>query len=264
MKERAILFSAPMVRAILEDRKTVTRRLVRNPRDRNGSGLAVSRMRSFPHVGQLHDGSWMFADVPKSEWSQALPESHLKGGGLRSPYGGPGDRLWVRETWGSADHYYQDHENDDPSVVAYAADRSAIQFHAKAPRPIPSWDIAQWNWDKMRWRPSIHMPRWASRITLDVIDVRVERLQDITEDDAKAEGTPRVEGDPDEYPCLSCDLGVGPKLPKGSIGCADCSNSGVSCARAHFAALWDSISAEGAKWQSNPWVWRVDFKRVGQ
>ncbi len=249
LRERGILFSAPMVRAILEGRKTVTRRLVK-PQPPVGTERFATVALCPPTPTKAVD--WLPVVDGATDYS-AAPLRQLAT---------RGDRLWVRETWGSADHYYQDHENDDPSVVAYAADRSAVQFHAKTPRPIPAWDIAQWNWDKMRWRPSIHMPRWASRITLDVVDVRVERLQDITNEDARAEGTPRVEGDPDEYPCLSCEFGVGPKLPKGSVGCVDCSNSGVSGPRAHFAALWDSINGKRAAWASDPWVWRVEFKRV--
>lgn len=147
------------------------------------------------------------------------------------PLGQIGDRLWVRETWGSADHYYQDHENDAPSVVAYAADQSAIQFHAKTPRPIPSWDIAQWNWDQMKWKPSIFMPRWASRITLEVVDVRVERLRDITNDDARLEG-----------------VSAPPKQQATHVD--------------QFAELWDSINGKRAPWASNPYVWRVEFRKV--
>lgn len=230
MTERPINLKAHEVIAILDGRKTQLRRLVEGTVELHPSTEYVSK-------------GW--------------------------PLGQIGDRLWARETWGSADHYYQDHENDDPSVVAYAADRSAIQFNAKTPRPTPSWDIAQWNWDKMRWRPNINMPRWASRITLEITGLRVEQLWCISNSDVEAEGVPRVEGDPDGYPCLSCNGGSGID----SEGCVACFNTGVS-PQAHFARLWDGDhngrknlpphlrGGRVGQWASNPWVWRVSFKRV--
>lgn len=219
--ERPILFSAPMVRAILESRKTVTRRLVK-PQPPAGTERFATVALCPPTPTKAVD--WL----PVVDGATDYGAAPLRQIATR------GDRLWVRETWGSADHYYQDHENDDPSVVAYAADRSAIQFHAKTPRPTPSWDIAQWNWDKMRWRPSNQMPRWASRITLEVVDVRVERLQDITNEDAMAEG-----------------------LTKAYLQAWNLN------AQEGFQELWQTqCEGKRAPWASNPWVWVVSFKRV--
>jgi hypothetical protein len=155
-----------------------------------------------------------------------------------------GQRLWLRETWGDADRYYQSHENDEPSVIAYAADRSAIQYNAQPPRPIPSWDIAQWNWSRMKWRPSIHMPRWASRITLRVTGVRVERLQDLTDEDARAEGVAPVIWQRRVYPSSLA------------------ATVDTTSYRDGFEALWERINGRRAPWVSNPYVWVVSFKRI--
>lgn len=216
--ERPILFSAPMVRTILDGRKTVTRRLVK-PQPPVGTERFATVALCPPTPTKAAD--WLPVVDGATDYSAApLRQIATRG-----------DRLWVRETWGSADRYYQDHENDDPSVVAYAADRSAVQFHAKTPRPIPSWDVAQWNWDQMRWRPSSQMPRWASRITLEVVGVRVERLQDITNDDARLEG-----------------VSAPPKQQATHVD--------------QFAELWNSTNGKRASWASNPWVWVVEFKKV--
>lgn len=213
MKERPILFSAPMVRAVLDGRKMQTRRLVKG------------------HVDCLDATGWPI-DC----------HAHSLGVPLRSPFGRPGDRLWVRETWASADCMYQGHENDPPSTIAYRADKSAIAFGTK---PVPSWDLASWNWDSLKWKPSTRMKRGDSRIDLRVTGVRVERLQDITEEDAKAEGVGAVVDD------MVARAGLAPSahepLPGGH--------------RFAFESLWDGINGPGS-WVSNPWVWVVSFKRA--
>lgn len=206
-KERPILFSGAMIRAILDGSKTQTRRVI-TPQPHAG-------VRRSPFVG--------------SGWE----DGH--GYELRCPW--LVDRLWVREKWGSADGYYQGHENDAASVVAYAADKQAIQWDAHTPRTIPAWDIAQWNWDVMKWRPSIHMPRWASRISLEIESIRVERLQDITEEDAKAEGI-------ETWARAYCS-----RLPEDEL-----------TARAYFELLWNSINRETHPWESNPFVWMIAFR----
>lgn len=219
MKERGILFSAPMVHALLDGRKSVTRRIVKPQPPAGVLGFAVSTCT----LTNLSDYS------------------------VRCPYGVPGDRLWVRETWGAADQMYQDHDSDPPRVVAYRATKTAIQFDADPPRPIPTYDRDQWNWDALTWRPSIFMPRWASRITLEVTEVRAERLHEITEADAKAEGVPR-----DTEPC-----------DHARRSCAEikCLGPTFKCS---FANLWEEINGDRAPWRSNPWVWVVAFKRVEQ
>lgn len=201
MKERPILFSAPMVRALLSGAKTQTRRLVKpQPMD------------------------------------SGAPD-HWRDTTARCPYGAPGDRLWVRETWAPFDG--DTNRNAAPAGVPamYRADRSFMV-------------------EPGRWRPSIHMPRWASRIDLEVTAVRVERLQAITEEDAKAEGAD--------------SLTASQALWKGSAsqdGCARAGypdapcNTGDWTPRDCFRLLWGAINGPGS-WDTNPWVWVVEFKRV--
>ena len=175
MKERPILFSGPMVRAILDGRKTQTRRPV--------------KPQPFVATTSMFDIS-------------------------KCPLGQPGDRLWVRETW---------RKDALGTVVEYRATTSALmEFIAP-------------------WRPSIHMPRWASRITLEITRVWVERVQDITEDEAKAEGI--VDGG-----CMTC----------GKPETCGCQNPRPD-RRDSFANLWQSIYGT---WDANPWVWAVEFRRV--
>lgn len=192
MTDRPILFSGPMVRAILEGRKTQTRRLVTYPRGK-----------LFPS----HVDRWINLLMGK-HWSH--PRGWLR------PYATTGDRLWVRETWGAI-------RPEGVPTVHPVAGVDRLEYRADG---HPD--------DGRVWRPSIHMPRWASRLTLEVVSVRVERLQEISEPDAVAEGIDAAT--------------FGPVW---------------ECARDAFAHLWDSINGERASWESNPWVWRVEFRRLG-
>ena len=196
MKEHPILFSGPMVRAILDGRKTQTRRVI-NPQ---------------PKV--VHD---FYPD------GTLLTERLFRNGGrIRCPYGVRGDRLWVRETWGEGFTYAGEYP-----VVMYRADgKSLIKSSAKG--LIEDKFYCGRPPDDMHWKPSIHMPRWASRITLEVVDLHVQPIQTISKQDAIAEGVSEWEDD-----------------PKGA-----------------FRALWDSINADRAPWGSNPWVWAVAFRRI--
>lgn len=197
MGDRPILFSGPMVRAILAGTKTQTRRIVDVKR-----GAIVAMQISEPTTVETRDRQ----RIPIRE------AAHL------CPYGAPGDRLWVRETWAPADGRYS------AVPVVYRADGGA--------QPA----------DDDRWRPSIFMPRWASRLTLDVVSVRVERLHEISEGDARAEG-----------------VTLGEPMPAKING-----ERGVVRfyeARAAFACLWDAINGKRAPWLSNPWVWVVTFRR---
>ena len=179
MNEKPILFNGEMVRAILGGRKTQTRRVVKD-QGRVPTVLQSDGNRLLPK----HVPDW-FTDY--------------------CPYGGHGDRLWVRET-----HWRAEGEGTGGKV-------RFLQYKATSPDDPPLGD---------RWRPSIHMPRWASRITLEVTGVRVERVQDISNEDVHAEGF----------------------APWGDKYLS-------------FADLWDSINANrGYGWDANPWVWVVEFK----
>jgi hypothetical protein len=223
MRERQILFSGAMVLAILAWTKTQTRRL---------RGLA--KINEAP-------GAWELLGV-RDGFAQFYSSSRDAHVFLRCPYGEPGDRLWVRETWAPADCMYQDHDLDEPGVVAYRADLSARFQHPgryAEPGAVPAYDLESWNFGSLRWRPSIHMPRWASRITLEVAGVRVERLQEITEEDARAEG-------------------ITGSSPPGDFAMSCEGANGYVCA---FAELWESINGKRAPWARNPWVWVVEFRR---
>jgi hypothetical protein len=205
VKERPILFSAPMIRAILAGTKTQTRRIVKY--DITGPN---------PPTG-IYD----WHDPRTREWKGAhgAPQPfNLCNASRLCPYGQPGDRLWVRETWGVLYEQYIDDLAHEPTF--WKADYSAEDLREQI---LP------------RWRPSIHMPRARSRITLELTDVRVERLAAITPGDCLAEGIPP-----------NTD---GPSNPDGL--------------RAQFAELWDGInSKDDQRFAWNPWVWALCFRRL--
>lgn len=192
-KERPILFSGSMVQAILTGRKTQTRRIVKPQ----------------PTADEVAEG----LKLTKERW--LLYGHEYRGHAIRCPYGAPGDRLWVKETWMPYDA--------SPTRSLYRSDDPAGHIDRG-------------------WHPSIYMPRWASRITLEIVAVRVERLQDISEDEARLEGAQPME-----------DLGnVYASTRSGS-------HFLVSSFRDGFKYLWDTINGTGA-WDLNPWVWVVEFK----
>ena len=230
IKERPILFSAPMVRAILEGRKTVTRRAIKVQPHIDASGnFCVGRS----NYGQ--DG-----------YGKPMTKHFVNG---CCPYGKPGDRLWVRETFallGNEDGCCIDWQDN----LVKGDERDAARIYRASCPPgdyglnqIPA--KAEWKPDTEAmeydgaWRPSIHMPRWASRILLEITGVRVERLQDITHEQAAAEGVHR--GPLREW-CASDEGGACHKYPVPA-----------------FRDLWQSV---GGSWDANPWVWVVEFKRV--
>lgn len=251
VKERPILFSAPMVRAILEGRKTVTRRVVKPWQQ-----PALEADGTWFSVAQRHP-RWGFgvSGANASECAAALASSGC------SPYGKPGDRLWVRETWGVISHDFDDQGN----MIDWTPDRPATPI-----REMPfgrgyysghaiyradgdavwAGDDDGGGDDRSAWKPSIHMPRAASRILLEITDVRVERLQNITEQQAQAEGIVGVPFRPDDGWPICTGYMVGPDDGKTDLE--------TTAAKA-FAGLWDSV---GGDWSANPWVWVVEFKRV--
>jgi len=221
MKERPILFSAPMVRAILDGSKTMTRRIVKpQPEKHHWEGLPGYEFLAGCYL--TNDGL------------EARFQHSIRGVGaekalwVKSPYGSTGDRLWVREAW-SGEFWLRDVK---PSERLFKTNPSRL-----VPLVPETWYWADGDPDHGDWekpRPSIHMPRWASRITLEITGVMVERLRDISEDDAMAEGaTPSI---------------VGGDLDHLRY-------------RAGFQSLWESINGAGS-WDKNPWVWVISFKRI--
>jgi len=218
VKETGILFSGPMVRAIREDRKTQTRRVIKpQPYFNDRSRLAWKCCGSF-------------ADPVAGKTAEEMIASHC-------PYGGPGDRLWVRETWRTSMAYDQfaPSQIDSGAPVLWVADNA------------PKLNGPQ-SWGKLR--PYIFMPRWASRITLEIVSVRVQRLQAITEADAIAEGVVQQYRQAERV------------LPGASHAVMAAAHR-LESPRGAFAVLWDSINLDrGHGWARNDWVWAVEFKRI--
>lgn len=207
-KERRILVNDMMVRALLDGSKTQTRQIIKP------APQMVTDSRTEPWAGN-----------PET-LMQLLAQS-----GKHCPFGQPGDRLWVPETW-----------------------RTDASLDDKAPRTFNGWPVqyiadgkvlkhgAFYGDTNGKKRPSLSMPRWASRIMLEIVSVRVERLQDISEADAQAEG---VHAEPCDHTRQSCaDIGCWGPTAKGQYGW-----------------LWESINGLGS-WAANPWVWVVEFKRI--
>ena len=213
MTDRPILFSAPMVQAILDGRKTQTRRAVK-PQP------AGEIRRGEPDINHWIDTKY---------WERQNQKENRGIGtrGFACTYGQPGDRLWVRETW-------MDLQGTGIEIVTGSRERYA--YGADTPRG--SYGDDQRKCYGLKWRPSIHMPRAASRITLEITSVRVERLQDISEADAQAEGVT-------DDGSLVTDL--------------DGKDRGGTIAA--YATLWEVINGVGS-WDDNPWVWVVSFKRA--
>lgn len=232
MKERPILFSGPMVRAILDGRKTQTRRVF---------GPEMIRIEPHPKCGFYYE---TFArrngEVVSTGQGPFRPNdwSHY------CPYGEPGDRLWVRETWRTRREW----DRIAPSKLPVTEDSSFTPLTLREQYITYVESDTQANKLRGKLRPSIYMPRWASRITLEIVSIRVERLQDISEEDAEAEGivSRRVMDDPYPHFFLS-----------GSEWQWDYAASII------YANLWESINGPDS-WQANPWVWVVQFRRVEQ
>lgn len=195
MAEHPILFSGPMIRAILEGRKTQTRRVIK------------------PQPIAIVDGVPRMNHKSKTVPGYSIPVHE----DIKCPYGTIGDRLWVRENWWKIPMASLDDMRNGADTwprVSYPATDDEPQY-------------IEWGWKK---KPSIHMPRWASRITLEITDIRVQKLQEITEEDIKAEGFHNLT----------------------DIGWRYCFGSG-----------WNHINEKrGYSWQSNPWVWAISFKRL--
>ena len=215
MKERGLIFNGEMVRAILDGRKTQTRRIMKiQPSDgfhptHNGYDLDLNAHWYTPGVVDKNG----YLQPAKKDVFGVADENE----GYTCPFGAVGDRIWVRETWAEAGA-------GAPDLKLYRADYPEhLPTHYENVPPA----------DDIRWTPSIHMPRWASRLTLEITGVRVERLRDLSEDDAKSEGITPPSG------------GV---LPGWEY-------------RINFRDLWMSIYGAD-NWEANPWVWVIEFKVV--
>ncbi|MGM8026810.1 hypothetical protein [Yersinia enterocolitica] len=202
MNEKPILFNAEMVNAILSGRKTQTRRIMKvQPAE-----CSHTHWPEYPNPEwKLYDRGWNCAVCGNGV---SLTERDVTG--IICPLGKPGDQLWVREAFAAG--------LCTESTLAYRATHKTE-------------DLEEGWGETIKWTPSIHMPRWASRINLLITGVRVERLQDISDADASAEG------------------------------CKISSMQSGECLSDMFARLWKSIYGDES-WQANPWVWVITFRRV--
>ena len=213
-----MIFNAEMVRALLDGRKTQTRRPINWKQTR------------FTEIGEREDGS---------KWPWSEDAEHACDFWHPCPFGAVGDRIWVRETWGVVSHAF----SDDGLMIDWVPDRPATAIHEMpfgngyysgyaiyaADGDFTWGDDDGYEDGRSCWKPSIHMPRAASRILLEITNVRVERLRSMSQDDARAEGV---------------------------IAASGPMEAGLA-----FRELWDSIYGEES-WKANPWVWVIEFKRV--
>ncbi|ELA3172361.1 TPA: hypothetical protein NO823_000998 [Klebsiella pneumoniae] len=246
MKERGMIFNGEMVRAILDGRKTQTRRIMKlqpkPSKSRPGDfWFSSKKLESMVHVSDLAPGNSPIADY------HLFIQEHC------CPFGAVGDRIWVRETWGVVSHEL----DEDGRIRPWTPDRPATVIHEMpfgngyysghaiyaADGDFTWGDDDGYEDGRSCWKPSIHMPRAASRILLEITDVRVERLNAISEEDARAEGI--IDGG-----CLNC----GEPEP---CGCANPEPDATDA----FAYLWQSIYGQ-ENWNADPWVWVIEFKRV--
>ncbi|HCA7854515.1 TPA: hypothetical protein MX526_000844 [Enterobacter hormaechei] len=223
MKERGMIFNGEMVRAILDGRKTQTRRIMKNQ--------PAGDYPDTPALIRSVDGGF--------QWYGHYGESSI----FNCPFGAVGDRIWVRETWGVVSHEL----DEDGRIQSWIPDRPATAIHEMpfgngyysghaiyaADGDFTWGDDDGYEDGRSCWKPSIHMPRAACRISLEITGVRVERLRDLSEDDAKSEGITPPSG------------GV---IPGWEF-------------RINFRDLWMSIYGS-ENWEANPWVWVIEFKRI--
>lgn len=210
MKDRPILFSGPMVRAIFDDRKTNTRRVIKN----------------YPEYGIQP------CYYSKTGWAKSNERGSCTCAPFPCPYPAK-TKLWVRETHHVLSAGYKDGTGRE---IVYKADDPDFPYG---------------------WTPSIFMPKWAARLWLEVVNVRVERLQEISEEDAQKEGV-------DFDTCMSCGYSYFDCILQGDHHLCRESPIYPRPARSDFMDLWDSINGKKYPWSSNPWVWVIEFKRIRQ
>lgn len=232
MKERGMIFNGEMVRALLDGRKTQTRRIMKAQPSEDFTPMNMALEADYKarwYTPSIVDKDGYLQPAGKEVFGVANENE-----GYSCPFGAVGDRIWVRETWA---RYNIDQDSHD------------MAYRATIPEDWP---------ESGRWRPSIHMPRWASRITLEITDVRVERLNAISEQDAQSEGVHTEVWDQtvvarnyaaiDEFfQFWSEDMPHYVEMNQ--------------LYRSSFRSLWESIYG-AENWQANPWVWVIEFKRV--
>lgn len=259
MKERPILFSGPVVRAILEGRKTMTRRAI-NPQPPEGTiGMYVEETIDFSAKTE-----WWYTEYLNNgrRWTD--------GGLTKCPYGTIGDRLWVKEAWCREVDPITSLPLDGAALYAATEDRHVIMDDGDGFAVINKDGT-----ERSAWRSPIFMPRWASRITLEITNIRVERLQSIGEEDARAEGiehlfTPeQVRERPELAEASNSWRNYMWHGDYGSHGRGNAFSdtwphqfSSYNSAVGSFSSLWHKLNSKRYPWESNPWVWVIEFRRV--
>lgn len=247
-KERPMIFSTPMVRSILENRKTQTRQII--------SRLSgVGNIAEFG-ISDTNGYEYHFRDRRMS-WNDVSSVYVLD----RCPYGRIGQRLWVRETWRIWTSSKQPAGDvNDPEI--YTASIKKLNDESIKSLPI---EYKATSMDDGPWRPSIFMPRWASRILLEITDIRVERLQDISEEDAIAEGAIWTDNGPRAWADQKKSFDELNPINGWKEGWSHTGETRpercLISARGSYINLWGSINGNGS-WNANPWVWRIEFRRI--
>ena len=223
MKERGMIFNEYQVRALLDGNMTQTRRIMKVQPSEGFAPMNMALETDYEahwYTPGIVDKDGYLQQAKHDVFGVASDEE-----GYTCPFGAVGDRIWVRETF-----------------AAGLSTKSTLAYRATHKRE----DLEDGFYDTIKWTPSIHMPRWASRITLEITGVRVERLQNISERDAEAEGIDMeaLFAAQDCYDCI-----------------ADHNMTGRPTVTGAFKYLWESIYGEES-WKANPWVWVISFKRV--
>lgn len=263
MTEHPILFSGEMVRAILGGSKTQTRRVVRLPDH--------AKRPDADWIKSIHQdggGNWVAWSSNEAQLVEFTKKAYPNGEGFKCPYGKVGDRLWVRETFVVESNFNLDSEENYPPPFRDGRPIKHVdndeygeyweQCHYRATDPKP--ELVNTNTDEeCVWKPSIFMPRWASRINLEIVSVCVERVQDISEEDAKAEGI-NFFGSSDSILEGSYLYSANPLPVKNE---SDSKFGWSHTAKDAYRVLWDSINAKrGYGWDKNPFVWCIEFRKV--
>jgi hypothetical protein len=227
MKERPIVMQGHSIQSILAGIKTQTRRVIKPQRP------AVVGYK--PAISGEH---WIETLPVSGDFGRGHIETTISGDSIKVPYGKIGDRLWVRETW------CLNHPEIDPQPPKDGRpehDKRTCWYFATEPS-VEGED------NKSPWRSPLLMPRWASRLTLEITKIRVERLHDISAEDMLAEGVSAQRGPtpPSDGLRVGCSLGM----------------VGVTALKANWREGWDKINGKRAPWSSNPWLWVIDFKKV--
>lgn len=220
-RERPILFSGEMISAILDGKKCQTRRVIK-PQPDLRPGTMLTPMRERISTAYWH---W------KDEWWWQDPQPSML---AQCPYGAPGDKLWVRETWGIYSESWTDYGWEGDGIVDIGIQKSLPRGSMHSKYHIVYKESGYEADEGERWKPSIFMPRWASRLTLEVVSVKVERVSEICVDDVVAEG-------------IELDMSDSQYWRENTIG--------------RYAELWDSLNAKrGFPFSGSPWCWAITFR----